>query len=41
MKFLRIFMLAAFLLSTPAMITACDQDGPVEDSLEEMEDSVE
>ncbi len=41
MKSLKILLAALFLATTPFIITACEQEGPVEESMEEVGDDID
>lgn len=41
MKALNLVLLAAFLIGTPLMITACEQQSPLEEAAEEVSDEVD
>ena len=41
MKSLKVLFIALTLATTPLIITACEQEGPVEESLEEVGDEID
>ena len=41
MKFLNVLLLGTFLVSAPLMLTACEEQGPLEEGVEEIEDEID